>query len=236
MSKDRFQWICATLLTAGVVAFLWGGSRHPLTDASLGPLGTPDYFRAFARHVAGHSGWQEIHAGILAGPVLWALGAVGLARRVGREGDAGWAQFALVGLAIGSALWAVVFTLDGFVAPLQAAAVMAAGSSADAVQAFRSNQEIVLRLGLVSWLLIGTGIASLSMAARASSERARLVRFVLVPVGLVVGLWPLVAFVAGPFRPGPFTSSLWTATAIVTGVWFLIAAAALVQREAPLID
>jgi len=234
VNRDPLPWACAALLTGGVLAFLWGGAQHPLTDSSLGQLGSPDYFREFARHVANQAGWQRIHAGILAGPVLWALGSVGLARRLRGEGEVGWSELALMALGTGAALWAVVFVLDGFVAPLQAAAVVEPGSSVDAVNAFRTNQEIVIRLGLVSWLLIGTGIASLSIAAWSSREQARLVRVALVPAGLAVGTWPIVAFVAGPFRPGPFTSVLWTPTAILTAIWFLIAVAVLLRREAPL--
>lgn len=231
MNKNFFFSMCAMLLTMGVLAFLWGGAQHPLTDASLGPLGTPEYFRAFARHVTGHEDWQAIHGGILAGPVLWALGAVGLARHFSPATDAGWSTMGLLSLALGAAGWTVVFVLDGFLAPLQAAAIMEAGSSVDAVHAFRSNQEIVIRLGLVSWILIGWGIASMSAAAWESQHRGRLVRLVLAPMGLVVGLWPLAAWVVGAFRPGPFTSGLWTATAIVTSVWFLIASVVLVRRS-----
>lgn len=231
MNKDLFTLVCASLLMTGVIAFLWGGAQHPATDASLGPLGTPEYFRAFASHVAGHEGWRAIHAGILAGPVLWALGAVGLARRFSPATEPGWSALGLMSLGLGAVAWAVVFVLDGFVAPLQAAAVMEAGSSLDAVLAFRSNQEVVIRLGLVSWLLIGFGIAAMSTGAWVSKDRG-LVRLVLAPIGFVVGLWPLVAWAAGPFRPGPFTSELWTPTALMTSAWFLVASFALLRRKA----
>ena len=137
----------------------------------------------------------------------------------------------LLSMGLGAAAWTVVFVLDGFVAPLQAAAITEAGSSLDAVHAFRANQEIVIRLGLVSWLLIGFGIASISAAAWASQDRARLIRLVLVPAGFLVGLWPMVAWVAGTFRPGPFTSGTWTATAILTSCWFLVAAVALLRKR-----
>jgi len=214
----------------GAIVFLWGGAQHPLTDSSLGPLGTDEYFRAFAVHVAGHEGWENIHTGILAGPVLWALGAVGLARRFSAK-DSGWSALGSLALGLGAVAWSVVFVQDGFVAPFHAAAIMAPNSSVDAVNAFRSNQETVIRLGLVSSLLIGAGIASIAAAAWASPTRSRLVRFGLVPGGLVVGLWPLAAWATGLFRPGPFTSGTWTATAIVTSLWFVVASVVLVQRE-----
>lgn len=230
MNRKVFVGVCAILLATGVLAFMWGGAQHPRTDASLGPVGTPEYFRAFAHHVAKHEAWQSIHTGILAGPVLWALGAVGLWRRFSPGTEGGWSALGLLSLALGAAAWSVVFVLDGFIAPLQAAAIMEAGSSIDAVHAFRSNQEIVIRLGLVSWLLIGAGIASMSVGVWASRQQGRLIRLVLAPFGLAVGLWPLVAWGAGTFRPGPFTSPLWTATAILTSLWFLVAAVVLVRK------
>ena len=144
--------------------------------------------------------------------------------------ETGWSMLGLLSMGLGAAAWTVVFVLDGFVAPLQAAAITEAGSSLDAVHAFRANQEIVIRLGLVSWLLIGFGIASISAAAWASRDQARLIRLVLVPAGFLVGLWPMVAWVAGIFRPGPFTSGSWTATAILTSCWFLVASVALVRK------
>ncbi|MBO6574004.1 MAG: hypothetical protein JJ896_01190 [Rhodothermales bacterium] len=231
MNKNLFAAACALLLTTGAVVFLWGGAQHPSTGSSLGPVGSPEYFRAFARHVADHVGWREIHSGILAGPILWALGTVGLADRFSLERQSNWSMLALLSLSMGAATWAVVFVLDGFVAPLQAEAILAAGSSIDAVHAFRSNQEIVIRLGLVSWLLIGVGIASISAAARTAGEQARLIRFVLVPGGFLVGLWPLVAWIMGPFRPGPFTSGTWAATAILTSAWFVVASVVLVRKR-----
>jgi len=218
-------------LVTGAIAFLWGGAQHPLTDSSLGVLGTDEYFRAFAMHVAGYEGWQDIHTGILAGPVLWALGAVGLARHFAAETDPGWSVLGLLALGLGAVAWSVVFVQDGFVAPYQAAAVMEPSSSVDAVNAFRNSQEGVIRLGLVAWLLIGTGIASIAAAAWASGYRSRLVRFVLIPGGLVVGLWPLAAWATGVFRPGPFTSGTWTATAILTSLWFTVGSVVLVRRR-----
>ena len=176
-------------------------------------------------------GWEHIHSGILAGPILWTLGSVGLAKRFSQEIDTGWSMLGILSLGLGAAAWAVVFVLDGFVTPFLAAAIMEAGSSLDAVHAFRANQEIVIRLGLVSWLLLGFGVASISAAAWASRDQARLTRLVLVPAGFLVGLWPLVAWAAGIFRPGPFTSSSWTATAILTSCWFLVAAVALVRKQ-----
>ncbi len=165
MNKNLFAATCAAFLTVGSLVFLWGGAQHPLTDSSLGIVGTPEYFRAFAHHVAEHVGWQKIHTGILAGPILWTLGSVGLAIRFSRNKSTGWSMLGLLSLGLGAAGWATVFVQDGFVSPLLAAAITGAGSSLDAVHAFRANQEIVIRLGLVSWLLLGFGIASVSAAA-----------------------------------------------------------------------
>ena len=40
--------------------------------------------------------------------------------------------------------------------------------------------------------------------------------------GIVLGLWPSVACAIGVFRPGPFTSPWWAATAVLTAAWFLV--------------
>ena len=226
MSRDAFDWFGAVLIITGVVVFLWGGAQHPATDDSLGAVGTEEYFEAFAGHVATSDRWQVIHTGILAGPLLWALGLLAIARRThGHESDS-WSQLGVHSMTMGAIGWSIVFVLDGFVAPLNAAAVLDGGTIA-AVNAFRTNQEIVIRLGLVSWLLIGVGIAATSVAMLTHARRRR-TRVALATVGLVVGLWPIAAWVTGEFVPGPFTSALWTATAVLTSLWFLASATAVI--------
>jgi hypothetical protein len=71
--------------------------------------------------------------------------------------------------------WAVVFVLDGFVAPIQAAAVLESGST-EALQAFAANQEFVIRLGLVSWLLVGAGVLFLGIGLLTARKASRGIR------------------------------------------------------------
>lgn len=208
--------IAGLLLLAGTVAFLWGGAQHPATGESLGPIGSDEYFRNFVEHVRSHRGWEAIHTGILAGPVLWALGIAAWSRRRVRDSAAGLAN---VALAMGAALWAVTFVFDGFLAPVHAAAVPSAGEAA--LHAFRANQNVVIRLGLVSWLLIGAAVAALG-ARLLAQRRRRVGSTVLGVVGVALGLWPLVAWAAGVFRPGPFTSPAWIPTAVLTALWFAV--------------
>ena len=69
----------AALLVAGSLAFLGAGARHPHIDAALGPVGSDAFFRAFADVIMRVPNWEMIHTVLLAGPVLWALGAAGVA-------------------------------------------------------------------------------------------------------------------------------------------------------------
>jgi hypothetical protein len=162
-----------------------------------------------------------MHTMILLGPVLWALAAVGAARllpaRMSALGDV-----ATAALLLGAAFWAVGFVLDGFVTPVHARTVAAAGVSADAtaLAAFRVTQLTMARLGMFSVALIGAAVFAFGVAllygARALSWRAA------VGVGgLLVGMWPVIAALQGEFSPGPFTSPYWTATALSFGLWFL---------------
>lgn len=94
--------LSATLIALGVAVFLWGGSRHPATGADLGPLGSTEYLGVFAAHVAGIADWRTIHAAILAGPILWALGGIGLARELGRSGAPDYAVTGAAALGMGA--------------------------------------------------------------------------------------------------------------------------------------
>lgn len=214
---DGSDWLGAACLLVGAAAFLWGGAQHPSTDATMAAVGTAEYFRIFAEHVAAADNWEVIHTGILVGPLLWAMGIVSLGREAGAGPAAHWSRLGSHALGLGAVAWAVVFVLDGFVAPLHAEAVLESGNAA-AVMAFRTNQEVVIRLGLVAWILIGVGIASSAVGTWSSSIRSlRAGSFAIL--GLCVGLWPLAAWSIGDFRPGPFTSGLWVPTAVLTSMW-----------------
>jgi hypothetical protein len=238
-------WISATLLIAGSLLFIGGGGLHPKAATAFGVVGTPAFYRTFADHILMHPNWIAIHVLILVGPILWALGLPRPRSDRERTGatDALDASDSFVrpalehlasrALLLGAALWSVVFVLDGFVAP-QAAALVASAAQADAagmLAIFRVNQVTVIRLGLVSWILIG---ASMALHGGALLGRARTLspaRVVLGAVGVAIGVWPVIAIFTGSFDPGPFTSPHWNVTALSTAAWFVAFGVSLLVRE-----
>lgn len=173
------------LLIAGSLIFAWGGRRHPPTGTSLGPLNSDEFFRNFARHIAGHPDWIRIHDAILAGPLLWVLGASG-------------------------ACWLLAW----------------------AISALRSTQLLVLRLGLVAWLLLGIGIAALGAAVIAGRLGGRAVATGVGSFGVALGLWPVVGYAIAVFDPGVFTSPWWLPIAGTTSLWFGVLGGVLVAVAA----
>ena len=217
--------IPALLLLSGSVVFIAAGRHHPRVGGALGTVGSPEYFVAFAHEIVRTHGWESMHAMILAGPMLWALGVAGLARalpgHVAALGDIGRAA-----LLLAAAAWGVAFVLDGFVAPELAREItdIARGAdSATALAAFETNQRIVARLGMVSVVLMGAGIVALALALTGSA-RAASWRFAVGAAGLFIGGWPLYAAARGEFDPGPFTSPYWTLTALMLAAWFALLA------------
>ncbi|HST02463.1 MAG TPA: hypothetical protein VLJ84_12465 [Usitatibacter sp.] len=223
-SERIFYLLCGSLLIAGTVLFIGGGSQHPPTDARLGPVGSDEFFRNFVRHVLAHPNWELIHAGILAGPLCWALGSVGAALRLRELGESRFGVLGVTALAMGAAAWAVTFVFDGFVALRIAQAIGAAspGEAPALYAAFHANQVVVIRLGLVSLMLIGAGMAAFGVSILCIDVPRHATQWVLGSTGIALGLWPSAACALGIFRPGPFTSPAWTATALLTGAWFLL--------------
>jgi hypothetical protein len=218
----------AGLLVAGSVSFLAAGSRHPRIGAALGPAGSDAFFQAFAQEILHMPNWEVMHAMILAGPLLWALGAAGVARllpeRVMALGEAGRAA-----LLLAAGAWALAFVLDGFVAPTLARPVAAAASPVElhtAIAPFRTNQLTMARLGMVSMVLMGGAMTAFAVGLLASARHAPW-RGVVGATGLLVGVWPMIAAASGEFAPGPFTSPYWSLTALATGLWFALLATAL---------
>ena len=215
-------WLPLILLVAGSLIFLGAGRHHPIIDATLGPPGSDEFFRAFAGHMLHMPNWESIHLGILIGPVLWALGLAGIARAVAPAATP-LAEVGKMALMLGASLWAVAFVLDGYVGPRLAQAIAAAGVGADglAIKTFSTNQYMMARLGMLSVVLIGGSILVIS-AAMVVESPLRSWRAVVGGLGVLVGAWPLIAAARGEFWPGPFTSPYWTATAISLGLWFLL--------------
>ena len=219
------EWFTAILLPLGSVLFVAGGASHPKASTAFGAVGTPEFYRAFAEHIHQQANWVPIHALILIGPLLWALGAP---RRLDAEGqlaDASASRFietlASRALVLGASLWAVVFVADGFVAPQIAHLVASAAPSdvAASLAVFRSNQVTVISLGLVSWILIGIAMALFGTAMLVRGRVASVGGAIGIG-GLLIGLWPVYATISGEFNPGPFTSRLWNVTALSSAFWF----------------
>jgi hypothetical protein len=223
-SERVFYLICGALLIIGGAVFAWGGSSHPPTDARLGAIGSEEFFRNFVRHIVEHGNWQSIHTGILAGPVCWALGSVGAGLMLRRHGEVCFSALGVVALAMGATAWAVTFVFDGFVA-LRYAQTIAANPPGDLtalLTGFQANQVVVIRLGLVSWILIGLGMAALGGSSIIGvTGRARVAKQVIGATGILLGVWPAVAWAIGVFDPGPFTSRSWPPTALLTTAWFM---------------
>ena len=223
MQRIRVEaWLPALLLVGGSLVFLGAGRHHPIIDATLGPAGSDEYFRAFAAQMLHMPNWESIHLGILVGPLLWTLGAAGIARLLAAKAIS-LADVGKTALMLGAGLWAIAFVLDGYVGPRLAQAISAAGVGADAlaIRTFATNQYMMARLGMLSIVLIGAAILFLS-GAMLLGARLRSWQAAVGGLGLLIGGWPLIAAVRGEFWPGPFTSPYWSLTALSLGLWFLL--------------
>jgi hypothetical protein len=228
------SWLPALLLVAGSLIFLGNGRHHPIIDATLGPPGSDEYFRAFAAQMLHMPNWESMHLGILVGPVLWTLGIASIARLVSARATS-LADVGKTALTLGASLWAIAFVLDGYVGPRLAQVLATAGVGADAlaIKTFSTNQYMMARLGMLSIAFIGGAILVISAAMLVGSP-LRSWRTVVGGLGVFVGGWPLIAAARGEFWPGPFTSPYWTATALTLGIWFLLLGTAMpgMRREA----
>jgi hypothetical protein len=230
--------ISSTLLIAGSILFVVGGGQHPRAGTAFGTPGTPEFFRAFADHIHHQESWVGIHVLILIGPVLWSLALP--RRRADEAPPDGWRtqatrtldSLASRTLLLGAGLWAMTFVFDGFVAPLLANGIASATPNElpGLLASFRSNQDVVISLGLVSWVLVGAAMAMVGTAT-VLAARALSVRAALGVAGVIIGVWPIVAAITGEFDPGPFTSRFWNVTALVSAFWFAAYGFSLMSRE-----
>lgn len=219
--NNGFVLFSGLLLLTGGAFFLWAGTAQPPVGLELGTLVAGDALVEFARQVVAEPAWNRLHAALLAGPLLWAVGASGI-RVLFQEGRSqGYGTLAAAALAIGAGVWAVSFVLSGYVAPIHAEALLAGGSDVAAATNLRANQEMVVRLALVGWLMVSLGMGSLSAGILANRVGERGAQWLLAVPGLCLGAWPYGAWLGGLFRPGPFASPLWTPTALLTSTWFM---------------
>ena len=234
-SERLFYVVCGALLLLGGLLFAGGGSLHPPTDTRLGPIGSEEYFRNFVRHIVHHGAWERIHTAILVGPLCWALGGVGASLALRDRDETRFSTLGAVALAMGATAWAVTFVFDGFVA-LRYAQAIGTGRSRDLttiLTAFQANQVIVIRLGLVSWILIGWGMAAFGASIIAARMRLRAVQWILGASGVLLGAWPTLAWILGIFDPGPFISGWWVPTALLTTAWFMALGTMVLTHPAP---
>ncbi|MFY9559064.1 MAG: hypothetical protein WAQ52_02410 [Terriglobales bacterium] len=209
-STSVHQKFSGLLIVIGSLLFVGGGAFHPRINASLGALGSPEFFQNFYMHIAHHPAWELIHGLILAGPVLWLLG-------VGPfwSDRNGWTRMATRAMTLAATAWAVTFVFDGFVAP----GIVRRLAPEMGWYQLAANQEVVIRLGLVAWLMLGFAMIAGSVGTLVSN-RSRSARL-LAWLGIPLGAWALVAWATGNFLPGPFTSQYWNITAVSTAFWFL---------------
>lgn len=214
--------VAAPLLIGGSVIFVLGGKNHPRIGSAMGTIGSQQFFEAFAHHMVETPNWIGIHTLILLGPVLWALGVA--ATTIESE-KALW-RVGQSAILLAAASWIVAFVLDGYVGPVWAQMVLAADGPGRAllIAGFRASQQMMVSLGLFGIVLTGAAMMALGGAlltqARAAATR-HLGALMLGGTGVLIGVWPLVAWGTGEFLPGPFTSSLWNETALMISAWFI---------------
>ena len=220
-STSAHQKFSGLLMVIGSLVFVYGGAFHPRINSSLGALGSPEFFENFYMHIAHHRSWEFIHGLILAGPLLWLIGAGSF-----WSDRNGWTRMATTAMTLAATAWAVTFVFDGFVAPN----IVRRLTPETGWYALSANQDVVIRMGLVSWLMLGFSMIAGGIGTLVS-RRTRGAS-VLAWVGILLGVWPFIAWATGTFLPGPFTSQYWNATAVSTALWFLVVGVFLVVSAA----
>src|SRR5438270_3113689 len=188
MNSDRLhRKISAALVIIGSISFLFGGAQHPKINSSLGVMGSAEFFNNFYMHIQHHQAWELIHGFIMAGPILWLLGMGVL-----WTNRNGWMETAGTAMTLAATTWAVVFVFDGFAAPyIVRSATAELGHMLLAV-----NQQVVIRLGLVSWLLLAVAMlaGSIGWLVEETPAVKTLTVKLLAAIGIILGVWPFVAW------------------------------------------
>jgi len=232
-----YYWFSGLLLIAGTVIFMNGGRQHPPINESMGQFGTPDFFVQFATLIQTDPNWEPVHAMIIAGPVLWTLGILALADQIRARGENRWSTFAIVTMAMGVTLHVVLYIFDGFVASKIATQLLSSEEPTRTalIWTFGANQWTVIRMSTVSWLLISLTPAALAIgmltAKRALGGFGKLLQGILVVVGLVLGVFTLIATATGLYSPGPMVSPFYVPAAVSTALWFAVAGISVLLRE-----
>ncbi|HJU91280.1 MAG TPA: hypothetical protein VJ672_17980 [Gemmatimonadaceae bacterium] len=220
-TSDRaIAWTAALFLIVGSLLFLAGGRAHPVISSALGGDAS-QFFVAFAAKVRSTHDWHAMHMMILVGPLFWALAAPTLLDVLRAEARV-LAAVARSALVLSAALWAVAFVLDGFGAPVYAAAMadMSRQDMTATITDFAANAIVMSRLGLLSLVVGGIGIVVIGVALLGSELRTPW-RIVVGASGILIGIWPLFAALQGEYAGGPFTSEYWRVNAIAIAAWFV---------------
>ena len=221
-STSAHQKFSGLLIVIGSLVFVCGGAFHPKINSSLGALGSSEFFQNFYMHIAHHGSWRLIHGMILAGPLMWLLGASSF-----WNDRSGWTRMANSAMTLAATVWAVTFVFDGFVAP----DIVRWMTPETGLYQLAVNQDAVIRLGLISWLMLGFAMVAGSVGTLVSS-RSRNAK-VLAWIGIPLGAWPFIAWATGTFLPGPFTSRYWNVSAVSAAFWFLAVGVFLLVSVAP---
>src|SRR2546421_1619805 len=187
-STSVHQKFSGLLIVIGSLVFVCGGAFHPRINSSLGALGSTEFFQNFYMHIAHHGSWRLIHGMILVGPVLWLLGIGSL-----WSGRNAWPRMATTAMTLAATAWAVTFVFDGFVAP----DIVRWLTPETGWHVLAVNQDAVIRLGLVSWLMLGFSMigGSVGILVSSPSRSAK----VLASVGILLGGWSFIH----QLRPSP---------------------------------
>src|SRR3712207_6183120 len=86
-SATLFDRIAGAIVLVGVAVFVWAGTQHPDMGRELGSSDGNLSFERLAAVIGQNHAWSAIHAGLLAGPLLWALGSAALVVRLHRRGE-----------------------------------------------------------------------------------------------------------------------------------------------------
>lgn len=218
------------LVIVGALLYMQGGRQHPMISEKMGKFGSDAFFWEFAKMMVYDHKWMHYHQQMLIAPTLWTLGAFSVVVLTRELGERRWTPLGFVALSMGSVLWIVTYIYDGLVSPEIGRALLASQGdktlTAAITQTFASGQWFTIRVSLWGWMLIAAGTAALSIGmftiARSYPWSVSRVQMLLLGVvGLVLGVWSLVAFLAGAYSPGPMVSDWWLPASIATQAWYL---------------
>ncbi|MEC3976896.1 hypothetical protein [Amycolatopsis sp. H20-H5] len=226
-SRRAFYVFSAVTLAVGGFLILNGGRQHPAITQHMGTFGTPGFYTHFAQMMMAPD-WYELHAQIMWGPVVAALGALGMVSLVRSRGDSRWSTLGLIALSMGTVLWTLVYCFDGFISPKLAPLLLNSSPELEPAMngVFGSSQWAAITIATPGWILMSAGqlFLGVSVLITRSVGRGRGLSTVVGVGGILLGVSSLLAWATGSFDPGPMISPWWLMNAYAGAIWFLIAA------------